>query len=72
VIREANLDNAINALMREHGIENAGDNVLYQVLDSPLLEGRPARTRGGAWPTSSNGPGLKHKPISNRMLGLGT
>ena len=41
VIREANLDNAINALMREHGIENAGDNVLYQVLDSPLLEGRP-------------------------------
>jgi hypothetical protein len=40
VIREANLDNAIQALMREHGIENAGDKVLYQLLDSPLLEGR--------------------------------
>jgi hypothetical protein len=38
--RKANLDNAINALMREHGIENAGHNVLDQVLDSPLLKGR--------------------------------
>jgi hypothetical protein len=37
--RKPNLDNAINALMREHGIKNAGHNVLYQVLDSPLLEG---------------------------------
>ena len=50
-IRGANLDNAINALMREnHIVVNAGHRdqqtlcghkVLYQVLDSPLLEGKP-------------------------------